>query len=76
MNSNIHGIEIPGTPVEQPRNRVSARGGFARTYLPKKHPVHDYKRRIAEYTEDWPVFVGPLSKTLGRGVGGKEGVVG
>ncbi len=41
----------------QPRHRVSARGGFARTYLPKKHPVHEYKRRIAEYTEDWQVYL-------------------
>ena len=54
-------VFVPGTPVAQPRHRVSARGGFARTYLPKKHPVHQYKARIAEHTEDWPVFVGPLN---------------
>ena len=59
--SEVYGVEIPGTPVAQPRHRVSARGGFARTYLPKKHPVHEYKRRIAEYTADWPVFVGPVN---------------
>ena len=59
--SEVYGVEIPGTPVAQPRHRVSARGGFARTYLPKKHPVHEYKKRIAEYTADWPVFSGPVN---------------
>ena len=59
--SEKYGIEIPGNPVAQPRHRVSARGGFARTYLPKKHPVHEYKRRVAEYTQDWPVFSGPVN---------------
>ena len=59
--SEKYGIEIPGNPVAQPRHRVSARGGFARTYLPKKHPVHEYKRRVAEYTQDWPVFAGPVN---------------
>ena len=60
MSSEKHWIEIPGTPVPQPRHRVSSRGGFARVYLPTKHPVHAYKRRIAEATRDWPVFVGPV----------------
>lgn len=64
MSSEKRWIEIPGTPVAQPRHRVSARGGFARTYLPKKHPVHDYKRRIAEATKHWPVFVGPLNVVI------------
>ena len=64
MSSEKRWIEIPGTPVAQPRHRASARGGFARTYLPKKHPVHEYKRRIAEYTKHWPVFVGPLNVVI------------
>ena len=54
-------IEIPGTPVAQPRHRVSSRGGFARVYLPAKHPVHQYKRRITEATKHWPVFAGPVA---------------
>ena len=35
-----------------------------RVYIPKSHPVHEYKRRIAEYTDDWPVFVGPLNVVI------------
>ena len=61
MSSERRWIEIPGTPVAQPRHRVSSRGGFARVYLPKRHPVHEYKRRIAEGTKHWPVFVGPVA---------------
>ena len=61
MSHEKHGIEIPGTPVAQPRHRVSARGGFVRVYIPKSHPVHEYKRRIAEATKHWPVFTGPVA---------------
>lgn len=38
---------IPGEPVPQPRPRVSTRGGFARAYVPAKHPVHAYRAAIA-----------------------------
>jgi Holliday junction resolvase RusA-like endonuclease len=38
---------IPGEPVPQPRPRVSTRGGFARAYVPAKHPVHAYRDAIA-----------------------------
>jgi Holliday junction resolvase RusA-like endonuclease len=38
---------IPGDPVPQPRARVSTRGGFARAYVPAKHPVHAYREAIA-----------------------------
>ena len=34
---------MPITPVAQPRQRISTIGGHARSYLPKKHPVHGYK---------------------------------
>ena len=37
---------VPGNPVPQPRARVSTRGGFARAYVPGKHPVHDYRRAV------------------------------
>ena len=62
MSSEKHEIFIPGTPVAQPRHRVSARGGFARTYLPKKHPVHAYKRAVHEaaVAAGLPVFSGPV----------------
>ena len=39
---------VPGEPVPQPRPRVSTRGGFARAYVPSKHPVHAYRAAIAE----------------------------
>jgi Holliday junction resolvase RusA-like endonuclease len=38
---------VPGDPVPQPRPRVSTRGGFARAYVPSKHPVHDYRTQLA-----------------------------
>jgi len=42
---------VAGAPIPQPRPRVSTRGGFARAYVPSKHPVHDYRRRIADDAE-------------------------
>ena len=36
-------FSVPGDPVPQPRVRVSTRGGFARAYVPSKHPVHAYR---------------------------------
>ena len=41
-------FSVPGEPVPQPRPRVSTRGGFARAYVPAKHPVHAYRQAIAE----------------------------
>ena len=38
---------VQGEPVPQPRPRVSTRGGFARAYVPAKHPVHAYRQNIA-----------------------------
>jgi Holliday junction resolvase RusA-like endonuclease len=38
---------VTGNPVPQPRVRVSTRGGFARAYVPSKHPVHDYRTQLA-----------------------------
>jgi Holliday junction resolvase RusA-like endonuclease len=40
-------FSIDGDPVPQPRPRVSTRGGFARAYVPKTHPVHAYRQAIA-----------------------------
>jgi Holliday junction resolvase RusA-like endonuclease len=47
-------VTIDIEPIPQPRQRVTSIGGRARTYLPVKHPVHEYKRRIAEAVKDWP----------------------
>jgi len=40
-------FSVPGDPVPQPRPRVSTRGGFARAYVPSKHPVHAYRQSLA-----------------------------
>ena len=37
---------VAGDPVPQPRPRVSKRGGFARAYVPAKHPVHAYRQAV------------------------------
>lgn len=42
---------VPGEPVPQPRIRVSTRGGFARAYVPAKHPVHAYRQALAMHAE-------------------------
>ena len=39
-------FSVPGEPVPQPRPRVSTRGGFARAYVPAKHPVHAYRQSL------------------------------
>jgi Holliday junction resolvase RusA-like endonuclease len=43
---------IAGEPVPQPRPRVSTRGGFARAYVPKEHPVHAYRKAIADAADE------------------------
>jgi len=40
-------FSVAGQPVPQPRPRVSTAGGFARAYVPGKHPVHEYRESIA-----------------------------
>jgi Holliday junction resolvase RusA-like endonuclease len=51
---------VPGEPVPQPRPRVSTRGGFARAYVPAKHPVHAYRDAVAA-----------AARTAGAGVHGE-----
>jgi Holliday junction resolvase RusA-like endonuclease len=45
-------FSVPGEPVPQPRPRVSTRGGFARAYVPAKHPVHAYRQALAASARD------------------------
>ena len=45
-------FSVPGDPVPQPRPRVSTAGGFARAYVPAKHPVHAYRQAIAAAARD------------------------
>ena len=73
---------VPGDPVPQPRPRVSTRGGFARAYVPAKHPVHAYRQAVVlaaklaglgTITEPIQVcvvsvFERPKSHVTGRGV--------
>lgn len=75
-------FSVPGDPVPQPRPRVSTRGGFARAYVPSKHPVHAYRDSIARAAagarltpSTWPidvvidaVFVRPKSHMNKSGV--------
>lgn len=45
-------FSIAGQPVPQPRPRVSTAGGFARAYVPAKHPVHAYRLSLAAAARD------------------------
>jgi Holliday junction resolvase RusA-like endonuclease len=45
--SRVIRFTVSGDPVPQPRPRVSMRGGFARAYVPKDHPVHAYRQQVA-----------------------------
>lgn len=39
---------VLGKPIAQPRHRATFRGGFAKMYIPREHPVHDFKQRIID----------------------------
>lgn len=55
-------FSVPGDPVPQPRVRVSTRGGFARAYVPSKHPVHQYRASILR--EALACGLTPISKPI------------
>ena len=60
-------FSVPGDPVPQPRPRVSTRGGFARAYVPAKHPVHEYRAAVAAAAVDagaTPTKEAPLTVIL------------
>lgn len=51
---------VPGEPISQPRPKVTTIGGFARAYVPSKHPVHSWRERAALIAkevrpETWPI---------------------
>jgi Holliday junction resolvase RusA-like endonuclease len=56
-------IFIPGEPIAQPRVKVSTRGGFARAYTERDHPIHAYKQaiRLAYVNAGGEVLEGPVS---------------
>jgi Holliday junction resolvase RusA-like endonuclease len=45
-------FHVPGDPIPQPRPRVSTRGGFARAFVPARHPVHEFRSRVAHAARD------------------------
>ena len=61
---------VYGDPVPQPRPRITTRGSFAHAYVPKKHPVHEYRALIAkEWKTPWVAlphdpFAGPVSVSI------------
>lgn len=63
-------ITIPGLPIAQPRPQISTRGGFARAFVRKDHPIHAYRSAIqlaaSQAMQGRAPFEGPvrLSVTL------------
>ena len=57
-------LTIPGPPVAQPRHRISTRGGFAKAYLPKDHPVHAFKQSIFLHSAGRGLFTGPVEVSI------------
>jgi Holliday junction resolvase RusA-like endonuclease len=55
-------FSVAGDPVPQPRVRVSTRGGFARAYVPSKHPVHAYRESLLRAAIDAGLL--PVSKPI------------
>jgi len=55
-------IFISGEPIAQPRVKVSTKGGFARAYTERDHPVHAYKQaiRLAYVNEGGEILEGPI----------------
>ena len=43
---------VPGVPVPQPRARITTRGKFAHAYVPKDHPVHAWRKAVAQAALD------------------------
>lgn len=66
MSESRWSVFVPITPVAQPRQRISTIGGQARSYLPKKHPVHGYKLVLQQAAKEAGIVVagGPLTVGL------------
>ncbi len=39
---------IPGVPVPQPRPRITVRGRHGVAYVPRDHPIHEWRKKIAD----------------------------
>ena len=66
MDETVIKFSVVGEPVAQPRHRATKMGGKVRMYLPKDHPVQDWKMRISEcvFSDTRDPLVGPLSLEL------------
>ena len=55
-------IFVSGEPIAQPRVKVSTKGGFARAYTERDHPIHAYKQaiRLAYINAGGEVLEGPV----------------
>ena len=43
---------VPGVPAPQPRARITTRGRYAHAYTPKDHPVHEWRKKVAQAALD------------------------
>ena len=57
---------INGDPVPQPRARHSMAGGFARSYVPAKHPIHAFREavRLSAIAAGVPLSAGPVEVSI------------
>ena len=39
---------VPGEPIPQPRPKIRLIGGHGQAYVERKHPIHAYRRRVAD----------------------------
>ena len=39
-------FSVDGEPVPQPRAKITTRGGFGRSYVETKHPIHAYRKAL------------------------------
>ena len=39
---------VPGVPIPQPRPRITVRGRHGVAYVPKDHPIHEWRKKIAD----------------------------
>lgn len=60
----LSSFKVEHVPVAQPRPRISTRGKFARAYLPKSHPVHEFKEACEQAGRRAHPFA-PLSSGVG-----------
>lgn len=45
-------FRVDGKPIPQPRPKVTTRGPFARAFVSAKHPVHEFRSRVAHAARD------------------------